>query len=210
MKSFDATTLARLQAGEVDYIDAVTFFFDSGAVSLFFGGVGSFDWSDATLGAQTFVGGGALLSIELPEQKLGAEAQPITIKLAETYLTEGSDTPVNVFDDGVRAEIDEEEWEGRTAILSCFWRAADGSIIEREQIDVRQINRVHREIDEAGNPLLIATLELPDIIQRDIEGKTQNADLQAMIDATDLGFEHAAETVTQKIYFGRATPKSVT
>ena len=139
MKTFNPATLASLAAGRVDYIDAVTLVFDSGVVNGFLHGTGMIPWEDDGIGAQTFFGMGSLVDIDVPENGLGPESRAITLRLYETYLTEGSDVPVNVFDDNVRATIDEEEWEGRTAILSIFWRDENGTIIEREQVDRKSV-----------------------------------------------------------------------
>jgi len=209
VKTFDPDTLARLEAGEVDYIDAITLVFDSGIANFAIGMKGQFTWDDATLGEQTFHGGGSLVNLDVPENALGPESQAITASLYETYMPEGADTPVNVFDDGVRATIDEEEWEGRTAILSIFWRTSDGAIIEREQVAIRQMDSMPLEWDEEGNPIRSLVLEEPDITQRDIEGKTSNAEFQALIDPTDKAFEHVGTAATQKINFGRVADETV-
>lgn len=209
MKSFDAETIARLVAGEVDYIDGVTLVFDGGAANFFPGGQGSFEWTDAGIGTQTFYGTGPLIDIEVPPQATGAAAEPVVLRLYEAQMVEGSDTPVNVFDDGIRATIDEEEWEGRTAILSVFWRRADGSIIEREQVAIREMDAAPIEWDEQGNPIRSLYLEEPDITQRDIEARTGNAAFQALIDATDRGLEHVGTVRTERINFGRVADAPV-
>ncbi len=209
MKTFDAATIARHAAGEVDAIDALTLVFDSATVNLAIGIKGQFTWDDVTLGEQTFYGAGKLVALDVPENAIGPESRAITATLYETYMEEGSDTPVNVFDDGVRATIDEEEWEGRTAIGSIFWLGAGGTIIEREQVFVRQIDAMPVEWDEAGNPMRRAILEEPDIIQRDVEGKTANTESQALIDATDDSFKHVGTARTGKINFGRRAEAKV-
>jgi len=203
VKTFDPATVARHAAGEVDAIDALTLVFDSGVVNLAIGVIGQFTWDDATLGTQTFHGAGKLVELDVPESALGPESRAITATLHETYLPEGADVPVNVFDDGIRATIDEEDWEGRTAIGSIFWLDAGGAIVEREQVFVRQIDAMPIEWDEAGNPLRKAVLEEPDIIQRDVEGRTANTESQALIDATDDSFVHVGAARTEKIHFGR-------
>lgn len=209
MKTFDPQTAARHAAGEVDAIDALTLVFDSGTVNLAIGIRGQFTWNDVTLGTQTFFGAGKLVALDVPENALGPESLAITATLFETYLEEGSDIPVNVFDDGVRATIDEEEWEGRTAILSIFWLDQGGAIIEREQVAVRQIDAMPIEWDEAGNPMRRAVLEEPDIIQRDVEGKTGNTESQALIDAADDSFVHVGTVRRDKINFGRRPEAAV-
>ena len=203
MKSFDAETLARFEAGEIDYIDAVTLVFDSGAANFYLGGQGSFAWTDAGIGTQTFYGTASLIDIEVPPQAAGAAAEPVVLRLYEAQMVEGSDTPVNVFDDGIRTTIDEAEWEGRDAILSMFWRRGDGSIIEREQVTIRVMDAAPVEWDEQGNPVRSLYLEEPDITQRDIEGRTGNAAFQALIDPTDRGLEHVGTVRTERINFGR-------
>ena len=201
MITLDSSTLARLALGEADYFDALVFIFDSGLVCVF-PGIGQFDWTDEEIGSQTFYGLGALLSIEVPPQSLGNEAQPITVRLAETYLPAGSDEPVNVFDDGIRTSIDEEPWQGREVILSRFWRDANGVPIHRQRIGRRVIDAMPTEEDEAGNPVRVAVLEREDIIQRDVEAKSANADLQRLLDPTDLAMEHVGTTARQRINFG--------
>lgn len=205
MKTYSAETLARLNAGEVDYLDALTLVFDSGVVSVYMRGKGSFVWDDATLGEQTFYGMGSLVALDVPENAMGPESRAITVRLFETYMEEGSDIPVNIFDNGVRATIDEEDWEGRTAILSVFWLSKDGVILEREQIAIREMDAMPLDVDEAGNPVRTLVLEEPDITQRDIEGKTSNAEFQKLIDPTDRAFEHVGTAKTQKINFGKVT-----
>lgn len=205
MKSYDDATIARFAAGEVDEIDAIAFYFDSGVVALCPGITGSFTWEGVT-----YYGAAGLLTITVPDVVTGNESQPITISLAETYLPPNSDVPVNVFDDGVRATIDDEVWEGRTAVLSVFLLTKNGAIIEREQVDVMQIDAMSETQDESGRPIRVATLERPDIIQRDIEGKTANAAFQQLIDPDDKAFEHAGETVTQKLSLGRIPDSTVT
>lgn len=203
MKVFDQDVLDRLDAGEIEYRDAITGVFDTGTANLFIGGRGQFTWTDGIIGTQTFYGGGALVELDVPDNALGPEAQAITARLYETYLEEGSDIPVNIFDDGVRASIDDEEWEGREAILSIFWLSTGGLPIFREQVAIRQMDAMPLEWDQDGNPVRSLVLEEPDITQRDIEGKTDNAALQALIDPSDRGFEHVGTTQSQKIYFGR-------
>ena len=209
MKSYDAATLARFAAGEVDYLDALTFVFDSGVASIYPGGKGQFTWTDATLGTQTFFGTGPLVSIEVPKVEAGAASEPVVVKLTETYMVEGSDVPVNVFDDGIRATIDEEEWEGRDVVLSVFWRTAGGDIIEREQIGIRQMDTMPIEWDEKGNPIRSLYLEEPDITQRDVEARTGNVAFQALVDATDRGLEHVGTARTERINFGRVADAPV-
>lgn len=203
MKPFDETVLDQLAKGVVEYRDALTLVFDSGVVNIFIGGKGWFDWEDDGIGVQTFYGGGPLVSLDVPENALGPEARAITVRLLETVMTEGTDIPVNIFDDDVRATIDEEEWEGRQAILSIFWLGEGGMPIYREQVAVRQMDAMPVEWDEQGNPIRSLVLEEPDITQRDIEGKTSNAEFQALIDPSDRAFEHVGTTERQKVNFGR-------
>lgn len=210
MKSFTAQTLARQEAGEIDYIDGLTFLFDSGAASLLIGTRGQFEWTDAQLGTQTFIGTGNLVSIEMAADALGPKATPISVRLTETYLPAGGDEPINVFDDGVRASIDAENWQGRLCVISSFWLDAGGDIIERETIDIRQIDMMPTEVDANGNPYRIAVLERPEIRQRDIAGKMRNAEFQSLIDPTDKSFEHVGATARQKITFGRRAEGTVT
>lgn len=209
MKTYSSDTLARLAAGEVDYLDAASLVFDSGVISVFMRGKGQFVWDDATLGEQTFYGMGPLVEMDVPENAIGPESRAITLRLFETYMEEGSDIPANVFDDGVRATIDEEEWEGRTAILSVFWLSKEGAILEREQIAIREMDAMPLEIDQKGNPMRSLILEEPDITQREIEGKTSNAEFQALIDPTDKAFEHVGTTKSQKINFGKVADETV-
>lgn len=201
MKSYDSETLERFDRGEVDYIDAISGLFDSGPLHLFIG-QGQFSFMDADLGELEFHGAAGLLSIELPGSKTGLEAEAVTVRLAETYVPQGSEVPVNVFDDGVRASIDEEQWQWREALLHVFWRAQDGSIIHREQVGRRLFDAMRVEVDEGGTPRRVATLELPTIVQRDVEGKTHNAEFQKLIDPTDKGLEHAGTTARQKFQLG--------
>lgn len=209
MKPYDSATIARLEAGEVDYIDAVTGIFDSGVLNLF-PGQGSFTFEDETLGEQTFTGAGALLSIDVGEVKAGNEAAPIYVRLAETYLPAGSTTPVNVFSDEDRASIDEEPWQWREAILSVFWLSAGGAILCREQVARRLIDAMPVEEDENGFPVRTAVLEQPAIVQRDVEAKTMNAELQKLIDPTDLFYEHVGTTaLRQKITLGAMPEQEV-
>lgn len=205
MRSFDATTLDRLDAGEVDYLDGVTFVLPTGVANMWLGGRGEFEWTDETIGTQTFYGGGSLLSMEVPGNSLANESLQVTLRLNETYMVEGSDVPVNVWDDGSSPtySIDDESWQGSEVILSCFWRDVDGSILGREQIERLELDSNLLETDENGRTTRVATLERPDIIQRDIEGKTDNAEFQSFIDADDLGYEHTLETATQQINWGR-------
>lgn len=206
MKVFDSITQARLAAGEEDTLDALTFLFDSGVISVF-PGVGQFTWTDETIGTQTFYGLGGLLSIEVPRRGLGNEAQPITVRIAETYIPTGSDEPTNVFDDGVRQSIDDEPWQGREVILSQFWLDADGMPVFREQVDRRIIDSMPTEEDEAGNQVRVMILEREDIVQRDVEGKTANAEFQRLLDPADRSCEHIAATARQTIHFGALPPE---
>lgn len=208
MKVFDSATQARLVAGEEDYLDGLTFLFDSAIINVF-AGEGSFPWDDETLGAQTFYGVGGLLSIEVPARALGNDALPITLRIAETYVPSGSDEPVNVFDDGVRTTIDEEPWQGREVILSRFWLDANGTPIYREQLDRRIIDAMPTEEDENGLPVRVMILEREDIVQRDVEGKTANAELQKLLDPADRSCEHIAATARQTINFGALPPAPV-
>lgn len=206
MKLYDSATMARFAKGEQDYFDAATFIFDSGIVNVFMG-LGSFDWTDDTLGGQTFYGLAGLLNIDVPKQSLGNEALPITIRLAETYVPVGSDAPVNVFDDGVRQTIDEEPWQGREVILSRFWRDLNGVVIYREQITRRVMDAMPEEEDQSGNPVRVVVLEREDIVQRDIEAKTANGEFQKLIDPADKSCEHIATTaLRQAINWGGLPP----
>lgn len=209
MKMFTPESQARFEAGEVDAIDALTLVFDSGIVNIAMGIRGQFTWDDLTLGEQTFYGGGALTALDVPENALGPESRAITARLFETYMEEGSDIPVNVFDDGVRATIDQEQWEGRTAILSIFWLSQTGEVLEREQVAVRQMDAMPVDWDEDGNPVRSLVLEEPDVAQRQIEGKTSNAEFQALIDPTDKAFEHVGTTKSQKINFGKRPEETI-
>lgn len=201
MKTYDSATIARFAKGEVDYLDAVIFIFDSGLACVFVG-QGSFQWTDDEIGTQTFYGLAPLLTIDVPRSGLGNEALPITVRLAETYVPAGSDTPVNVFDDGTRQTIDEEPWQGREAILSRFWLNENGSPVYRERIARRVMDSMPTEEDTAGNPIRMVVLEREDIVQRDIEHKTANADFQKLLDPADLSCEHIRATARQKINFG--------
>ncbi|MBJ3783421.1 hypothetical protein [Devosia sediminis] len=177
-------------------------------------------WSDAgwwrndrvdgqPLGDDVFYGGGNLVGLDVPENALGPESRAITARVFETYLSEGSDIPANTFDDGVRATIDEEEWEGRPAVLSTFWLDHTGTPILREQVAVRTMDQMVLDTDAQGVPVRSLILEEPDIMQRDIEGKTANAAFQALIDPDDKAFEHVASAQRQKISFGRAPEGTV-
>lgn len=208
MKTYDGDLLDRLADGRVDYIDALTMVLDSATVNLVAGMRGSFTVEDEVLGSQTFYGAAGLLSLDVPDGALGNESQAITASLCETYYPAGSEVPVNVFDDGTRATIDEEPWENREAILSIFWRAADGTILEREQVAIRQIDQMPIQWDQDGNPIRQAVLEEPDITQQDIEGKTSNAEFQALIDPDDKAFDHVGTAVSDKIYFGQAADQT--
>lgn len=210
MKPFDADVLEQLAAGAVEYRDAISLVLDSAMVNLFIGGKGQFAWTDDGIGTQTFFGSGSLVSLDVPPNALGSEAAAITARLLETYMVEGSDIPQNVFDDGVRASIDDEDWAGRPAILSVFWLGEGGMPIYREQVAVREMDAMPLEWDSDGNPIRSLVLEEPDITQRDIEGKTSNAAFQGLIDPTDKAFEHVGTTVKQmqKINFGRIEGKA--
>lgn len=177
-------------------------------------GTGEDVWSDSgywrddrqdgmPLADDVFYGGGQLVGLDVPENALGPESRAITARVFETYLAEGSDIPVNTFDDGVRATIDEEEWEGRAAVLSVFWFGSSGLPILREQVAVRTMDQMVLEWDQDGNPVRSLILEEPDIMQRDVEGKTANAAFQGLIDPTDKAFEHVASAQRQKVSFGR-------
>lgn len=210
MKAFDSGTLDRLQAGEVDYIDAATFIFDSGIANMWIGGKGSFAWTDDTIGTQTFYGGGSLLTLSVPGKSQANDSTEVTMTLSETYMVEGSDIPQNVWDNGVRASLDDEPWQGREVILSTFWRDENGVILMREQVERRILDSAIEQTDDTGRDTRVITLERPDIIQRDIEGKTDNAEFQGLIDPVDLGYEHAGTTVTQTINFGQIQDASTT
>lgn len=203
MKTYDTATAADHAAGRVDPVDLVTLVFDSGVMHLALGVRGTKVWDDPVLGEMTITGAGALAALDVPEDAFGPESRAITARLYETYMVEGSDVPVNVFDDGTRTSIDEEEWEGRTAILSILWLSEGGVITEREQVAVRQIDQMYVDIDADGNPMRVAILEEQDITQRDIEAKTANAASQALIDPDDDSFAHVGTVVTQKINFGQ-------
>lgn len=239
MKPSSPELIAMIEAGQVDYRDAVELAFDSGTVRLFIGGRGQFGWDD-TEGLlplwmleggvlredgyvrfdknwngpnppdAVFYGGGSLVGLDVPANALGPESQAITVRVFETYMVEGSDIPVNTFDDDVRATIDEEPWQGRPAVLSIFWIGPNGLPIHREQVAVREMDSMPLETDGDGNPVRLLVLEEPDITQRDIEGKTANAAFQALIDPTDRAFEHVGATVRQmrQINWGRVEGKS--
>lgn len=212
MKPHSPELLDMLNAGKVEYRDAIELVFDSGSARMFIGGVGKFGWDDAEgviaepgPGDAVFYGGGNLVSLDVPPNALGPESQAITARVFETYMTEGSDVPVNTFDDDVRATIDEEPWQGRPAVLSIFWIGASGLPIYREQVAVREMDAMPIEWDAEGRPVRSLILEEPDITQRDIEGLTANAAFQALIDPDDRAFEHVGEAARQmqKITWGR-------
>lgn len=218
MKPYSPELMAALEAGEVEYRDALELVFDSGVVRLVIGIKGAFGWDDIAGVAMPweaspgdiFHGGGQLVRLTVPENALGPESRAITASIFETYLEEGSDIPVNTFDDGVRASIDEEEWEGRAAVASVFWFDAGGLPILREQVAVRVMDQMVLDWDQDGNPVRSLILEEPDIMQRDVEGKTANAAFQALIDPADKAFEHVATAQRQKISFGRRPEGTVT
>lgn len=204
---YDPVIASQFAAGKTDAFDAVTFVFDSGVVSVFLG-QGRFEWEDPQLGTMDLVGLGGLLSIEASAQVVGGEAAAVTVRLAETYYPAGATEPVNIFDDGVRASIDEEPWQGRAAILSRFHRSTEtGLPVMREQLSVRMIDSMSIEEDDDGNPIRVILLEREDIIARDVEGKTENADFQKLIDPTDLAFQHAGTIRTQDISWGGLPPQ---
>jgi hypothetical protein len=201
--SYSDETLARLAAGEVDVIDAIELYLDEGTVAFCPGIVGQFTYDGIS-----YVGARGLLTLDLPDQQMGGQSQPITATFAETYVPPNSDEPVNVFDDGVRASMDDITWQNRVAIPAVFWLDENGTILDREQVDVMQIDGMTQQADASGRMLRVGTLERPDIIQQDIEAKTADPAFQKLIDANDLGLSQAASTVTQTIYFGQATPKT--
>jgi hypothetical protein len=209
LKTFESSTSADHAAGRVDAIDMLTLVLDSDVFHFAIGVRGSIPWDDPEWGMITITGAGALGSLDVPEAAFGNESKAVTARLYETYLPEGSDTPVNIFDDGVRTSIDEEEWEGRTAVLSILWLSEAGSIIEREQVAVRQIEQMYVDRDGDGNAVRVAVLEEPDIIQRDIEAKTANAASQALIDDTDDSFAHVGTARLQKVTFGQRPESAV-
>lgn len=207
MKTFSSDVLDRLSAGEVDFIDAATLILDSGIVNVWIGGRGEFPWTDSEMGSQTFYGFGVLLSMDIPGNSLAGNSAQVILRLNETYMVEGSDTPASIWDavidESPEFDPDLEPWQGREVILSTFWRDADGSILYRETVERLQIDCMEIEKDETGRPVRVITLERPDVIRRDIEGKTDNAEFQKLIDADDKGYEHVGQTATQKINWGR-------
>jgi len=211
VKPYSPALIAQLDDGLVEYRDAVELVLDSGVVRMVIGIRGAFGWSDITGpsmpwdedAGDIFHGGGHLVQLDVPENALGPESRAITARVFETYMAEGSDIPVNTFDDGVRASIDDEEWEGRPAVLSVFWFDTNGLPIHREQVAVRTMDQMVLDWDADGNPVRSLVLEEPDIMQRDIEGKTANSAFQALIDPTDKAFEHVSTAQRQQINFGR-------
>src|SRR5690606_22784142 len=108
-----------------------------------------------------------------------------------------------------RASIDAEPWQWREVILSRFWLDADGSILFREQVARRVIDNVPIEEDESGYPVRVFVLEQTAIVQRDIEAKTHNAELQRLIDPDDRFMEHVVTTaLRQKITLGAMPEQS--
>lgn len=213
MKTYSADTLARLAAGEVDFVDALTLAFDSGTMNIALNIRGQITITDDPLiGTQTFVGGGSLVSLEVPPIGQGAESQAVTAKLFETYMVEGSDISQNLFDDGIRATIDDEVWANREAVLSIFWLGKGGAVLEREQVDVRQMDQMPVDWDQDGNPVRSLVLEQPDIIQQDIEGKTSNSAFQTLIDPDDMAFQFVGTVASemQNISFGQIANASAT
>lgn len=203
MKVFDPAIADDHAVGRIDAVDVLTLVFDSATMHMALGVAGTYTFDDPTIGEMVIIGTGNFISLDVPESALGPSSQAITATLFETYLEEGGDVPVNVFDDGVRATIDEEPWEGRPAIGSILWLSEGGDVLGREQVFVREVDAMPMEWDEAGNPMRRAVLEEPDIIQRDIEGKTANAELQAMIDPADTSFSQVGIARLQDIHFGQ-------
>jgi len=205
VRSYSDETLARFAAGEIDELDAIEVYLDEGTIALCPGIVGSFSY-----GGLTYVGARGLVQLDVPDAATGNDSQPITVTLAETYTPPDSDVPVNIFDNGTAASIDDIAWQGKTVVLAIFYLDSGGTILDREQVDVMQIDGASQQIGEDGRLLRVFSLERPDIIQRDIEAKTMDAALQALIDPDDRGMEHAGETVSQDFYFGRLPPDTVT
>lgn len=209
MIAFDPIIQAQFAKGVTDAFDALTFIFDSGLVSVYLG-VGTFSWTDPQLGSQTFLGVAGLLSIEAPAQTVGGESAAVVVRLAETYVPANSDAPVNVFDDGVRASIDDEPWYGRPVILSRFHRSMEtGLIVMREQLAVRFMDTMAIDEDEDGRQVRVIGLEREDVIQRDIEGKKANADFQRQVDPTDLAFQHVGKVRNQDVNWGGLATQKV-
>lgn len=203
MKTFDPDIQAQLDAGLIDYRDAVLFALDEGNYGFFSGGRGS-----VTFGGLTFVGSGSLIEFSLPDENTSLASAPIEVSLSSHYEVDGVVT--RIFDDATLNSIEDSNWMRRPAIIYEIWFDADGQVIDLVQRARREIHQIRHTEDPKRGYTITGVLETPSVFQTYVEYKRRNSSIQKLIDPTDKGLEYTSTVRNEKVYFGRMPEESVT
>ncbi|MCL8385575.1 DUF2163 domain-containing protein [Xanthobacter aminoxidans] len=190
MRSFNATTLAKLDAGAIVTRGLLLFDFPSGLYG-FWDGVGTLTYSGVD-----YVGAGRLISADAIGLVGDLSASSITLTL--------SAIPDAGLDPDVLATLEAEVYHQRPVTLSRAYIDPDTrALISVERVFRGYVDQVSHEYTIGGGSVLTCAVESRARDNTRKGWRTRSDADQKRIDASDGGMRHATIAGKQVIYWGK-------
>jgi len=191
-KALPSDLTDQFDAGEIVERDMILFDFESGLYG-FWTGAEQFEYQSVTYIP------GSVLEVDTEKSQTGPESVPRSVSL--------SSIPDTALDPDVLASIEAETYHQRPVIFyTAYFDPADMSLIT---VITRYRGYLDKIVHQDGPDRYTVTAMLESRARdnrRHSVRLASDAD-QRKIDPDDQFFEHAASVRTEKVYFGKATPK---
>lgn len=202
MLSSDPEIQAQLDAGEINFRQAIRFDLDSGS----YGFVDGYRGKMPPIDGVSYVGSGGLIGIEHPEQNVSPAGGDVSVTLASHYKINGEYH--KLFEPHVLDSIEQENWFRRTVRIYRFWFDKNRRFVASERRHLREIQEIEHKKADVGR-VIVAHLGAPSDFAKVVEGKIAGPELQSLIDPTDTSARHVQSAASDKIYFGRLPPNPI-
>ena len=190
MRSFNATTLAKLDAGAIVTRGLLLFDFPSGLYG-FWDGVGTLTYSGVD-----YVGSGQLISVEALNLVSGLAPPSITLTL--TAIPDAGLTS------DVLSSIEAEAYHQRPVTLNRAYIDPDTrALISVERVFRGYVDQISHEYTIGGGSVLTCAVESRARDNTRKGWRTRSDADQKRIDAADGGMRHATIAGSQVIYWGK-------
>lgn len=199
MRTYSAPIEAQLAAGRLRRRLAVRFDLPSGTYGFITGFRGNLTVDDVL-----YVGSGGLISIDLPEAKMAAEAVEVALSLASHRKINGE--LVQLFDPFVLASIEAEVWFMQPAIVQRFWFSPGRQLEDVEPLHQLKIFSIEHTRSASKGARVEGMLKAPSAFAKIFEAKPNGPDLQRQIDPDDRSYDDILTALTDPIYWGRKAP----
>lgn len=196
MKSFDASTIAALDASAIIRRNLIAFAFDSGTYG-FWDGSGTYTWSGIT-----FVAGGQLIEVEAGEASLALESVPLTLRLYAN--PDAGITPA------ILSTIEAEAYHQRPVTMYRLLLNADTRAVVADPVRVWRgyIDQVEHKT-EGDRTWIEGRCESRSIDYTRRGFATASNAEQHMLSTGDKGLEFCGVAGTVTTYFGRKSEENL-